>query len=767
MQLHPIRTWCPTLAMLTLMFANGCGANPAIYVAKGKKNLDQGRYADAEINFQKAVQKNPNLEEAWFGLGVAQFREKKLGDAYTNLKKASDLMPSREDVTIALADVSLALYMVDMSRPAGLYKNVRGTSESLLKRDPNSYDGLRFKGYIAVLDRRYPDAIDSLRKADSLKPNQGDVTQALVESLIKNEQGAEAEIVGQAFLKNVKDFGPVYDLLYGYYTAGNRGTQAEELLKTKIANNPDVLAYRLQLARHYLDGKRDDQMTSVLQQVTGDPKRFPAGQLQVGNFYASANRPDEALRVFQKGASNSSGSSKIAFQQRAAETQVQLGKSEEALQVLESILAAEPANVAARILRASINLAGNDPKKLDAAFTEFQQLAKQIPNDASLHYSLGRANLAKGNNDAAMAEFSEAIKLNPNLLAPRLLAAAVSMQKEDYKGAARYADEVLARSSDNAEARLLRAGSLTGLKNFEQASAEVDRLNRQYPTAVEPKLQLAALKVAQKQYVQAEDIYKRLYEETHDARPLAGLVDTYLLNNQYDTAIAFLNQQKGKSDSAQIDALLADCALRAHKLDLAVEQYSKLAEAHPNSYRDHLSLGDALLQKGNLQAAVAQFQTAKSLAPKDAETNAMLALALHNAGRTGEAAQAYRDTLALQSGNPLVMNNLAYLMAETGGDLNEAQRMAQDATRQQPSNMALADTLGWIYVKEKLPDSAIQVLRNAVDKDPDTSVYHYHLAVAFNDKGDKAGARKQLEAALANHPSKDQEAKIRELLAKI
>ena len=766
MQLHPIKTWCAALTALTL-FASGCGTNPAVYVAKGKKNLEQGRYADAAINFQKAVQKDPNLGDAWYGLGSTQFREKNLKDAYANLRRATDLLPGREDVAVAFAEVCLAIYMVDLSRPAGLYNTVRDTSERLLKRDANSYDGLRFKGYIAMLDRRYPDAVDALRKADAIKPAQGEVTQALVESLIKNEQGPEAEIIGHAFLQKVKNYGPVYDLLYGYYLTGNRGPLAEELLKAKIANNPDVLEYRLQLARHYLDSKKDDQMVSVLQHVTDDPKRFPDGQLPVGNFYASINRPDDALRLFQKGASGSSGTSKITFQQRTAEILAQTGKSDQALPVLEGIIRTDPGNIPARSLRASINLGSNDPGKLDAAFTEFQQLSRLVPNDAGIHYSLGRAHLAKGNNNDALAEFAEAVRLNTNLLAPRLLAAAVSLQREDYKGAARYADEVLARANDNAEARLLRSASLTGMGNFEQASLEVDRLSRQYPNTVEPKLQAAALKVAQKQYAQAAEIYKSIYEATHDPRPLAGLVDTYLLNNQYDTAIAFLNQQKGKGNSAQIDALLADAALRAHKLDLAVQQYTKMAQAHPTSYRDHLSLGDALLQEGNTQEAVTQFQVAKSLAPKDAETNAMLALALHNAGRTNEASQAYRDTLALQSGNPLVMNNLAYLMAETGGDLNEAQRLAQDATRQQPSNMALADTLGWIYVKKKLPDSAIQILSNAVQKDPTSSVHRYHLAVALNDKGDKAGARQQLEAALANQPPKDVERQIRDLLAKL
>src|ERR1017187_8990855 len=132
MQLHPIKTWCAALTALTL-FASGCGTNPAVYVAKGKKNLEQGRYADAAINFQKAVQKDPNLGDAWYGLGSTQFREKNLKDAYANLRRATDLLPGREDVAVAFAEVCLAIYMVDLSRPAGLYNTVRDTSERLLK----------------------------------------------------------------------------------------------------------------------------------------------------------------------------------------------------------------------------------------------------------------------------------------------------------------------------------------------------------------------------------------------------------------------------------------------------------------------------------------------------------------------------------------------------------------------------------------------------------------------------------------------------------
>ena len=62
-----------------------------------------------------------------------------------------------------------------------------------------------------MIDRRYPEAVDLLRKADSVKPLQGEVVDALMQCLIKNNQGPEAEKVGLAFLRDNKILGSVYD----------------------------------------------------------------------------------------------------------------------------------------------------------------------------------------------------------------------------------------------------------------------------------------------------------------------------------------------------------------------------------------------------------------------------------------------------------------------------------------------------------------------------------------------------------------------------
>ena len=98
-------------------------------------------------------------------------------------------------------------------------------------------------------------------------------------------------------------------------------------------------------------------------------------------------------------------------------------------------------------------------------------------------------------------------------------------------------------------------------------------------------------------------------------------------------------------------------------------------------------------------------------------------------------------------------NNLAWLYAERGGDLDKALRLAQTARRIIPDDPRVSDTLGWVYYKKLLPSLAVPEFERSVEKDPGNPVYHYHLGVAYLEAGDKAKARAALQHALKLQPN--------------
>src|SRR5438046_9643938 len=118
----------------------------------------------------------------------------------------------------------------------------------------------------------------------------------------------------------------------------------------------------------------------------------------------------------------------------------------------------------------------------------------------------------------------------------------------------------------------------------------------------------------------------------------------------------------------------------------------------------------------------------------------------------------YRKALVQHENAVFAANNLAWLYAVYGkGNMDEAVRLAQSAVQTNPQVPSFADTLGWVYYKKGLYSAAAEQLRKAVTIDEQaarrsngspTPAYYYHLGVALQANGDKAGARKQIENAL-------------------
>jgi len=123
--------------------------------------------------------------------------------------------------------------------------------------------------------------------------------------------------------------------------------------------------------------------------------------------------------------------------------------------------------------------------------------------------------------------------------------------------------------------------------------------------------------------------------------------------------------------------------------------------------------------------------------------------------------------LKLDPENVQALNNLAYIKAEEGLDLDQALGLVQRAILHAPNDPNISDTLGLIYIRKKLTTQAVVLLQGLVTRVPDNAAYRLHLAMALYDKGEKMQAKKELEAAQKYRPTAAELVKIRELAARI
>ncbi len=759
------QTVCVCSVVISLCAGTACIATKQGYVSKGNKLYDAGKFPDASLNYRKAIQKDPSFGEAYYRLGLAAMKQDQGNEAYDALYRAVQLLPDRMEVAVDLGDVILSGYLANPRRPRRLYDELTSIASQLVAKDPNSFDGLRFQGDIALTDGKYQRAATLFAKANAIRPMQPNLVGPWVECLIKDNQSPEAERLGLELIQSHREFGPIYDLLYYDYMKSGRTSDAESLLKTKITNNPADKNAILQLAAFYSRLRKNAEVSGTLQKLVDSPRAFPQAHADVGDFYAARGNWEEALRQFRVGLHDDPKNT-ILYEKKITNVLIAQGKTQEAVESLSQILKDQPNDLSARGMRAVLML--NSGKQLDTALKELQDLVKKLPADEILRFNLGRAYLEKGDLKSAHTEFLGAANQRKDYVAPRIALAALAQRTNDYAETVRYSEEVLSIDPNERTGQRWLCVGLIGMGNYDRARSELNALLRDSPESSELQLVLGRLYLAEKKYRDAEAVFRKLYRPGQsDLRPLEGLVDVYLSQNQLAPAVQLVNSELTQSpNSAALYALSAGLAARSGNLDLAIVQYQWVISNDPANVDAYIRQSRLYHLKGERGKALARLQEARKLQPENPEVLAQLVLEESSLSQDKAALEDSRHQLALTPDDPLVMNNLAFLLADTGANVDEALRLASAAAQKLPQDPSILDTLGWVYTKKNMNDSAVQVLSNLVKKYPNQPEFRYHLGVALLQKGDKAKGKAELETGLSKQPHIELADKIKKAIAK-
>jgi tetratricopeptide (TPR) repeat protein len=747
------------------IFTTGC-RNSKYYVERGNTFVAAGKFEEASLNYNRALQKDANSAEAHFRLGLSEIKLQQLRDAFGELRRATDLAPERDDIRLQLGELCLSGLTANSKLPQIPYQCLKDVSGQFLAKDPNSFPGLRLKGYIALFDRRMDEAIDCFRRAHQMKPNETDVAISLVEALFQNNQEQEAERVARDFIKVNPTEGSVYDALYAHYAARRRVAEAVEIWTLKIANNPGQPAFVTDLARVYWRLGRQNDGLNLIVKLLAAPGKRAATYLAAGDFYGSVGRWQDALHQFEEGM-RVAPEQKALFQKRTAGVLLMEGKPAEALAVVEGILKQQPHDLEAIAMRAGLKLARKDPQSVAAAIADYKVVAEATPGDSSLHYKYGQALAVKGDLAPAKGQFEEAIRIRPDYADPRKALAELALKQNKPDETVRLCDESLELNPQDGSPRLLKAVAFTRLGRDSDARNELKTLLKSSPNNPGALLQVALLDVHGKDFQAAEATLTRL-RAIQPAAAGAGFAVLYAAQGQIDKAVEALKKISLRpEDSSLIHNMLGALALHANRNDVAIDEYKTLLADNPDSTELLLTLSEAYRRKSDWGDSIAVLERAQKAQPQALLPAAMLASTLEGSGRPDLAIAQYRRVLKLHPDNPKVLNNLAFLIVETQGDVNEALRMSQQAVQQDPNDPQFADTLGWIYFKKNMFDGAIQIFTNLVDKHPNDAAFRYHLGAALLQNGARAKGRANLEAALAEGPSKQDTERIHALLKKV
>jgi tetratricopeptide (TPR) repeat protein len=761
------RPVCIWICVVLLAAASGCRSTKQDYLARGNKLLAAGKYEDASLNYRKAILKDDAYGEAYYGLALTAIKLDDGRRAYEALLRAVELLPENVDAKEKLADIALSYYLADSSHPQSLYSEIKKWSDELVSRNAKSYEGLMLKGYLASTDRKPKEAIEFFRQALEVDSSNAGVVTELARLLIQDGQVQEGERLAVDLIARQKTYGPIYDLLHGFYVTANRLPEADSVLKTKVDNNPKRADYILQLARYYYRRHQLADMKATLQRLLDDPQSFPQARLQAGDFYLGLRDYAEAIGYYQDGfRSSPQAKDKVVYQKRNVVALLSEGKKDDAIHLAGQVLKEYPKDEGVVLLHAGLLLDSGQRANVDIAAPEFRTLVSQHPNDAFLRLQLARAYRVLGDPEAARSQLLEAIAKQNDLVPARYELAEISLAQQPRE-TVHQANEILKSRPQDRRARLLRASGLIGTGDGTSARAELAQLIKDSPQDREPSLQLGFLALAEQKYSEAIAILGQ-HRDSGDTRVFSGLARAYVNQKQIDKAQEALGEglRKSPNSPALLDQLAGTEALTG-QYDLAVAQFQQLLGRDSKSVALRRHLAEVYSLMGDYGNAIVCYQQLHDQAPNDATDALNLATALTQAGRTSEARALYQSVVRVHPENAPALNNAAFFLADTNGDLDEALRLAQNALGKVPGHPGFSDTVGYIYLKKGMLDSAIQTFSNLARKYPAYASFRYHLGLALYQKGEKASARKELEAALADHPSPPDKLRIRKLLDEI
>lgn len=614
-------------------------------------------------------------------------------------------------------------------------------ADDLLSRFPKRGDGYRLKGLVSFYRKNYPEAMANLQNSIKIAPT---LEGYHFLGLCYYNRG-ELEIALSQFRK-ILDYAPdsrQARLMTGSILLAQKRLDdaISEIQKVLQKDDRDALAHNMLGNAYMAKGMYEEGMREYNRATKIDPKIVDA-YLKKGYFYFSRgkNAEGESELVTAVQAAPDAVNSRLIL----ASYQQRKGNKAKALAVLRAGLNGRKSDALLYNGIAAVLLSEN---KLDEGLKNIQKAKDIDPTFPTSYQNLVTIYAATGKYDKAIEEYSILLRYDPkNLRAMLGLAALYEIKGQDAEALARYNKALETRQPEAfmalANYYQKKNDAAKALKTLNE-SLKIDSRNL---TVLEMK---GRLLVGDKKFKDAI----KTFNEVELLNPEAGValkIGAYVAIKDTTKAVEQARRIVDKYPSSARGYMVLASIYESQK------DYARAIAEARNGIKVDGNNPQALLYLGNLLEVTKEYGQAMSqytdaLRKKPDFVPALFAQGalLDLTGKKKEAIAKYRIVIEKADNYVPALNNLAYLLAAGYGSKEEALRLAINAYKQDPGNAGILDTLGFALLKNNRPGDARKVLEKAAVALSGNPTVHYHLALACNQSGDKAGAQRSLQKALS------------------
>ena len=618
----------------------------------------------------------------------------------------------------------------------------------VLKARPNNAEALLLLGRVSQ-NLGNPVAAESLlRKAGSLGVDAKRVSRPLADALLAQHKprealdllatdGAAPADLPAILVARANGFGQLDDFAAAQAALDEAGRLAPKLIDVPLASaalalrQPDLAQAERAADRAVLiDGRSADALL-LKAQVLEQRGQRPA-----------------ALDLLTKAAAADPKASRVRLER--GRMLLSAGRTAEARAEVETLLAAEPANVAATYLKANVLAEQQDYAGAD---TLLLQIGRAVPALPRGWYTIARVKLHLEQLEQAAEAVEKYVARTPDDIEGRKLQARIALAAKRPGKALDALNQVNAAGTADAETLDLLGDAQAMAGRFAQAEASFSQASALAPKnpGIQAHLGLARLLRGDSPGA-VEALQHSLQLAPEQAEVSEQLVVAAVTAGRPEQAGAFLaelRQRSGEtSATGQLEALLA---VAQNDLPGAASRLASVAAQHPDDGAVHLQLVRVLLMQGRSNDAEAVLSGVLAKDPAQEAALDLLVPLLERSGRAPRAGAVLEAARAAAPGNLDITLMLAALHARAG-DPARALALLSGEAAQHDTSAALLLSRASMEVAAGQPDAARRTFAAMLKAAPGWPLVVERFAAFLDKQGAPDEAVQQLAAGLAASP---------------
>jgi tetratricopeptide (TPR) repeat protein len=730
------------IGFLLVSLANsGCSKDPEVakreFLQSGDRYAAEGRHAEAVIEYRNALQQDPTFGAAQARLAESYWALNDRANGAPAFVRAADLLPDDIDVQIRAGNILLV---------ERRFEDAINRAERVLAVQPSHAGALVLRANGLAGLSRLEEAVADIEQAVRTDPDRPEIYGTLGAVQLVRGDHRQAEAAFKRAVEADPSSAQAHLALANFYLATGNQAATEASLRAAIGLEPQHVLANRALAYFYIGAGRAAEAEPYLK-LAAEASSDASGQMGLAEYYVSQRRMEDARQWFERVAA---GKDRLAptARVRLATLDFTAGNLAEATRRIDEILTSDPSNTRALTARAELLAARGD---LDGALAAARRATESDRSWAQARYALGKVHVLRREPAEASAAFSTALQLNPRLVPARVELAALHLAAGQLEQAEQMAQSALAVVPTATDARLMLGRVLLARRDTARAEPIIRDLDRLLPQSSSVATAVGQLELQKNQPARARSALERALTLQPDGiEPLRLLTGLDLRERRPQAARDRLALAMRDAPANADVKLLAASTAAALGQTADAEQLARAAlGTDPAAIDAYAVLGGIYLRSGRLVEATEEFKQLAERQPRSVAAHTTVGMLLQMQDRIDEARAVFERVIDLDPNAAVAANNLAWIYAERGGNLDTALKLAQTAKARLPNRPEVNDTLGWVLHKKGLNDVAIAAITDAIRLDPDNAMYHHHLGLAHAAAGDRANARAALSRALS------------------